>query len=269
MNKREQRALFKLDQNSNSNVKNVVAIVSGKGGVGKSLITSLLTSAMNKRGYKTAILDADITGPSIPKAFGLSEKLKMGDRGLSPSVSKNGTKIVSTNLLIDEQTSAVVWRSPILTAAIRQFWQDVSWGDVDFMFVDLPPGTSDPQLTIFQSIPLLGIIVVTSPQEIVSIIVEKAMDMANKLSIPVIGVIENFSYFEAPDTGVKYEIFGKSKTFEIFKERGIKILDRLPINPDFASLVDQGKVEEIDSSLVSNSIDEIIQFEKMEAKDAE
>lgn len=264
LNNREKRALFRLEQHENSNVKNVIAIVSGKGGVGKSLVTSLLSVAMSNKGYKTAVLDADITGPSIPNAFGLDGKLQITDKGTEPMLSKNGVKVVSTNLIIDQKNSAVVWRAPILTGAIRQFWQDIAWGDVDYMFVDLPPGTSDSQLTIFQSIPLMGIIVVTSPQKLVTMIVEKAMDMAQKLNIPVLGVVENFSYFEAPDTKVKYEIFGKSNADEIINNHNLEMLAKLPINPEIANLVDNGKVEDVDTSILDNAINKILEFEENE-----
>lgn len=263
---REKRALFKLDQNEFSNVKNVIAVVSGKGGVGKSMVTSLLASEMAKKGFKIAILDADITGPSIPKAFGLSQRLQITDRGTEPSVSRTGVKVVSTNLLIDQETSAVVWRAPIITGAIRQFWQDISWGDVDYMFVDLPPGTSDSQLTIFQSIPLMGIIVVTSPQQLVSMIVEKAMDMANKIQIPVLGVIENFSYFKAEDTGNIYKIFGDSNISQIIKKHHIDLLANIPIIPNIAKKIDEGKVEDLDLNLFEKVIEKILKFEKYEGE---
>lgn len=259
---REKRALFRLEQNTFSKVKNVIAVVSGKGGVGKSLVTSLLAAEMSKKGYKTAILDADITGPSVPKAFGLTEKLNFGDNGTEPALSKNGVKIVSTNLILDSSSSATVWRSPILTAAIRQFWQDIAWGDVDYMFVDLPPGTSDPQLTVFQSIPLMGIIMVTSPQDLVNMIVEKAMDMTDKLGIPVLGFIENYSYFTAPDTNKEYKIFGESKLDKIVAEKGLEILARLPIKEEFAKAVDNGQIEDLEDSYFDRAIERIIEFEK-------
>lgn len=264
LNNRQKRALFRLETNEFSNVKNVIAVVSGKGGVGKSLTTSLLALEMANRGYKCAILDADITGPSIPKAFGITGRIVSSERGPEAMTSKKGIKVVSTNLLIDTETSAVVWRAPILTGAIRQFWQDITWGEIDYMFVDLPPGTSDAQLTIFQSIPLMGIVVVTSPQELVSMIVEKAMDMATKVNIPVIGVIENFSYFEAPDTGKRYDIFGSSKTNKILDKYNLKLMAQIPIRPEIAGLVDEGKIEELDTSFMSDAIDDILEFEKNE-----
>lgn len=265
LNHREKRAIFRIDTNEFSNVKNVIAIVSGKGGVGKSLTTSLLAIEMANRGYKTGILDADITGPSIPKAFGLQGKLSGGENGIEAMLTKKGIKVVSTNLLIDTENSAVVWRAPILTGAIRQFWQDISWGEIDYMFVDLPPGTSDAQLTIFQSIPLMGIIIVTSPQELVSMIVEKAMDMATRVGIPVIGAIENFSYFLAPDTGKKYEIFGRSKTHKILDKYNLDLLANIPIKPEIAEKIDEGKIEEIDTSFMKDAVEKILEFEDNES----
>ena len=265
LNHREKRAIFRIDTNEFSNVKNVIAIVSGKGGVGKSFTTSLLAIEMANRGYKTAILDADITGPSIPKAFGLQGKLSGGENGIEAMLTKKGIKVVSTNLLIDTENSAVDWRAPILTGAIRQFWQDISWGEIDYMFVDLPPGTSDAQLTIFQSIPLMGIIIVTSPQELVSMIVEKAMDMATRVGIPVIGAIENFSYFLAPDTGKKYEIFGRSKTHKILDKYNLDLLANIPIKPEIAEKIDEGKIEEIDTSFMKDAVEKILEFEDNES----
>lgn len=263
-NTKRKQALFNLETNVNSKVKNVIAVVSGKGGVGKSLVTSSLAVAMAKKGYKIAILDADITGPSIARAFNLRGRLEVADKGLNPMLSKEKIKIVSANLIIDDEKSAVVWRAPMLTGAIRQFWTDVNWGQIDYMFVDLPPGTSDAQLTIFQSISLMGIIMVSSPQDLVNMIVEKALGMANKLDIPVLGLIENFSYFKAPDTGKKYEIFGKSKVEDLSRKYGIDILAKIPINPVFADLVDQGKVESIDTSFLDEAIEKIEGFEKDE-----
>lgn len=261
MDKRQERAVFFEPTNSMSHIKNVIGVVSGKGGVGKSLVTSLLASALNKKGYTTAVLDADITGPSIPKAFGVTEKLKSYQEGTYPSLSKNGVKIASLNLILDDDSSPVVWRGPVLSGAIKQFWKDIIWEDVDYMLVDLPPGTSDATLTVFQTMPLKGIVLVTSPQELVSMIVEKANKMAEKMSIPVIGLVENYSYFKAPDTGKVYEIFGKSKIDEIAKEKNLEVLARIPIQPEIASKVDAGQVEDIDVSFLDEALDKIINFE--------
>ncbi|MDO5027043.1 MAG: P-loop NTPase [Tissierellia bacterium] len=261
MDKRQERAIFYEATNSMSNIKNVIGVVSGKGGVGKSLVTSLLASALNKRGYKTAILDADITGPSIPKAFGVTERLKSYNEGTYPAQSKNGVKMASINLIIDDDTSPVVWRGPVLSGAIKQFWKDIIWEDVDYMFVDLPPGTSDATLTVFQTLPLAGIVLVTSPQDLVSMIVEKAKKMADMMSIPIIGVVENYSYFQAPDTKKVYEIFGKSKIEELAKEKDLDLLARIPIRPDIAQSVDEGRVEDLDVSFMNAAVDKIIAFE--------
>lgn len=261
MDKRQERAVFFEPTNSLSNVSNVIGVVSGKGGVGKSLVTSLLASSMNKKGYNTAVLDADITGPSIPKAFGVTEKLKSYQEGTYPSKSKNGVKISSINLIIDD-TSPVVWRGPVLSGAIKQFWKDIIWEDVDYMFVDLPPGTSDATLTVFQTIPLKGIVLVTSPQDLVSMIVEKAKKMADRMNIPIIGVIENYSYFQAPDTKNIYEIFGKSKIEELTKQQNLDLLAKIPIQAEIAEKVDAGRVEDIDQTFMDKAVEKIINFEE-------
>ena len=261
MDKRQERAVFFEPTNSMSHIKNVIGVVSGKGGVGKSLVTSLLASALNKKGYTTAVLDADITGPSIPKAFGVTEKLKSYQEGTYPSLSKNGVKIASLNLILDDDSSPVVWRGPVLSGAIKQFWKDIIWEEVDYMLVDLPPGTSDATLTVFQTIPLKGIVLVTSPQELVSMIVEKANKMAEKMTIPVIGLVENYSYFKAPDTGNVYEIFGKSRIDEIGKEKNLDVLARIPIQPEIAAKVDNGDVEDIDVTFLDEAIEKIINFQ--------
>lgn len=261
MDKRQERAIFYEPTNSMSNIKNVIGVVSGKGGVGKSLVTSLLATSVSKRGLNAAILDADITGPSIPKAFGVTEKLKSYNEGTYPAISDGGVKMASINLIIDDDTSPVVWRGPVLSGAIKQFWKDIIWEDVDYMFVDLPPGTSDAILTVFQTIPLKGIVLVTSPQDLVSMIVEKAKKMAEKMSIPIIGVIENYSYFEAPDTKKIYEIFGKSKIEELAREKNLDVLARIPIRPDIAEKVDNGRVEDLDVSFMDQAVEKIINFE--------
>ena len=234
--------------NKLSNVKHVIAVVSGKGGVGKSTVTSMMAVAMNKLGYKTAILDADITGPSIPQAFGLHEPAVGSDDGIIPAVTKDGIKIMSINLLLPNETDPVVWRGPVLAGAVKQFWTDVCWGDVDYMFVDLPPGTGDVPLTVFQSLPINGVILVTSPQSLVSMIVSKAVNMAKMMDVPVYGFVENYSYFKCPDCGKTVEIFGKSNLTEIALEYSLPVLARLPINPETARLCDEGKMEQADLS---------------------
>lgn len=231
--------------NKLSNIKHVIAVVSGKGGVGKSTVTSMMAVAMNKLGYKTAILDADITGPSIPQAFGLHEPAVGSDDGILPAVTKDGIKIMSINLLLPKETDPVVWRGPVVAGAVKQFWTDVCWGDVDYMFVDLPPGTGDVPLTVFQSLPINGVILVTSPQSLVSMIVSKAVNMAKMMDVPVYGFVENYSYFRCPDCGKTVEIFGKSKLSEIALEYSLPVLARLPIDPNTAQLCDEGKMEQV------------------------
>ena len=231
--------------NKLSNIKHVIAVVSGKGGVGKSTVTSMMAVAMNKLGYKTAILDADITGPSIPQAFGLHEPAVGSDDGILPAVTKDGIKIMSINLLLPKETDPVVWRGPVVAGAVKQFWTDVCWGDVDYMFVDLPPGTGDVPLTVFQSLPINGVILVTSPQSLVSMIVSKAVNMAKMMDVPVYGFVENYSYFRCPDCGKTVEIFGKSRLSEIALEYSLPVLARLPIDPNTAQLCDEGKMEQV------------------------
>lgn len=226
-----------------SHIKKVIGVVSGKGGVGKSLVTSMLATVMNRRGHKTAILDADITGPSIPKAFGLKEKATGNELGLFPVKTKMDIGVMSVNLLLENETDPVVWRGPVIAGTVKQFWTDVIWGDVDYMFVDMPPGTGDVPLTVFQSLPVDGIIVVTSPQELVGMIVDKAVKMANMMDIPVLGLVENMSYFECPDCGKKHAIFGESHLEQIAAQHGIPNTARLPIDPAVARACDNGLVE--------------------------
>jgi Mrp family chromosome partitioning ATPase len=226
-----------------SNIKKVIGVVSGKGGVGKSLVTSMLAVIMNRRGYKAAILDADITGPSIPKAFGINEKPKANALGLLPIKSKTGIDIMSINLLLENDTDPVVWRGPMLAGAVKQFWTDVIWYDIVFMFIDMPPGTGDVPLTVFQSLPVDGIIIVTSPQELVSMIVSKAVKMAEKMNIPVIGLVENMAYFKCPDNDKDYQIFGESHIEEVAEKHNLKVLAKLPIDPKISEACDKGMIE--------------------------
>ena len=229
-----------------SHIKKVIGIVSGKGGVGKSMVTSLLAVAMQRKGFKTAVLDADITGPSIPKAFGLHGKATGDNNGIYPVMTKTGIEVMSVNLLLPDETDPVVWRGPVIANTVKQFWTDVIWNDVDYMFVDMPPGTGDVPLTVFQSLPVDGIIVVTSPQELVSMIVEKAVKMANKMNIPVLGIVENMAYFECPDCHKKHYIFGESHIFEIAGKYAIPYTVQLPMNPETAKMCDAGKIEDYD-----------------------
>ena len=229
--------------NELSSVKKVIAVVSGKGGVGKSLVTSAMAVEMSRRGHKTAILDADITGPSIPKAFGLKERAKGNDFGIIPETTKTGIDIMSINLLLEHNTDPVVWRGPVISGTVKQFWTDVIWKDVDYRFVDMPPGTGDVPLTVFQSLPLDGIIVVASPQELVGMIVEKAVKMAELMNVPILGLVENMSYFKCPDCGKEHKIFGDSHIDEIAERVGTRVLAKVPIDPDLAKSVDTGTVE--------------------------
>lgn len=231
-----------------SHVKKVIGVVSGKGGVGKSLVTSLLAVAERRKGYRSAILDADITGPSIPKAFGIDSKAIGTEDGILPTRTKTGIDIMSINLLLENETDPVVWRGPVIAGTVKQFWTDVIWDDVDFMFVDMPPGTGDVPLTVFQSIPLDGIIIVASPQELVSMIVEKAVNMAKMMNIPILGLVENMSYLKCPDCGKEIKIFGDSHIEEVAKEHHLPLLARIPIEPSLASSCDNGAIEDVDAN---------------------
>lgn len=224
-------------------VRKVIGVVSGKGGVGKSLVTSMLAVLLNRRGFKTAIMDADITGPSIPKAFGIHSKATGDETSIIPVSSKTGIDIISINLLLQDETDPVVWRGPVIAGVVKQFWTDVIWNDVDFLFVDMPPGTGDVPLTVFQSVPLDGIIVVASPQELVELIVEKAVKMANMMNIPIIGLVENMSYVQCPDCGKKLQVFGESHIDAIGEKYKIPVLAKLPMDPALAKVVDKGVVE--------------------------
>ncbi len=226
-----------------SSIKKVIAVVSGKGGVGKSLVTSLMAVNMQRMGHKIGILDADITGPSIPKAFGIHEHASATELGVFPVRTKTDIDIMSINLMLENETDPVVWRGPVIAGVVKQFWTDVIWKNIDYLFVDMPPGTGDVPLTVFQSVPVDGIIVVTSPQELVSMIVEKAVNMAKLMNIPVLGIVENMSYFECPDCGSKHYIYGESHIEEIAKKFGIDRTARIPINPKLAAACDKGLIE--------------------------
>ena len=231
--------------NQYSKVKKVIGVVSGKGGVGKSLTTSYLSVLMNRKGYKTAILDADITGPSIPKTFGINTKASGNELGIFPAVSKEGIKVMSVNLLLDSDEMPVVWRGPIVAGTVKQFWTEVIWNQVDYMFVDMPPGTADVPLTVFQSIPLDGIIIVTSPQELVSMIVGKAVNMAKAMNVPILGLVENYSYITCGNCGEKISVFGESHVDEVSAKYHIPVLNRVPIDPAIPAAVDKGLVEDL------------------------
>ena len=241
--------------NLKSNVKKVIAVVSGKGGVGKSTVTSMLAVAMAKKGKRVGVLDADITGPSAPTAFGVNECQGATTDGLYPALTRTGIQVMSINLLLDNSTDPVVWRGPVIASAVKQFWTDVIWEDVDYMFVDMPPGTGDVPLTVFQSLPVDGIVIVTSPQDLVSMIVSKAVKMANMMHIPVLGFVENYAYLECPDCGKRIEVFGKSHLDEVAAEFGLPVLARLPINPDVAFAYDAGLMENVNTDGVAGVIE--------------
>ncbi len=244
--------------NDLSRIKKTIAVVSGKGGVGKTLVSSMLAVELHRRELKTAIIDADVTGPSIPKAFGLKglcEAAPLG--GIMPVKTTTGIETVSVNLLLEDTSSPVLWRGPVIAGMVKQFWADVIWGDIDVMVIDCPPGTGDVPLTVFQSIPVDGIIIVTSPQDLVSLIVSKAVNMAKLMNIPIIGIVENMSYVECPDCGKKIEVFGKSHTEETAKQFGIPVLARIPINPELASQCDKGVIELFEGDWMSAVADAV------------
>ena len=240
--------------NPNSTVKKVIAVVSGKGGVGKSTVTSMMAVAMSREDKRVAVLDADITGPSAPTAFGVNECQGACDDGLYPAMTRSGIQVMSINLLLDNPGDPVVWRGPVIAGAVKQFWTDVIWEDVDYMFVDMPPGTGDVPLTVFQSLPIDGIIIVTSPQDLVSMIVTKAVKMANMMHIPVLGFVENYSYLECPDCGKKIKVFGESKLDAIAEQLGVPVLARLPIDPKVAEAYDSGLMETVNTDALCNAI---------------
>lgn len=257
----EKKSLL-INPNKFAKIGKMIAVVSGKGGVGKSFVTSMLAVTANKNSLKTAIMDADITGPSIPKSFGFgpSDRAVGSEDGLIPVSSKNGIKVMSINLLLEEETKPVVWRGPVISAVVQQFYTDVMWGENDIMFIDMPPGTGDVPLTVFQSLPIDGIVVVTTPQDLVGMVVEKSLNMANMLNIPVIGIVENMSYYKCPDCGKIEHIFGESNVDKIAEKFGVPVLAKLPINPEIAKLVDRGLVEEVNVENFENALSKIKEF---------
>ena len=246
-----------LKQHEGTKIDKIIAIASGKGGVGKSLVTSLMASEMQRRGYNAAVLDADITGPSIPKSFGVTEHARGTQEYLLPVTTHTGLQLMSINLILENETEPVVWRGPVIAGAVTQFWTDVLWTDVDYMFVDLPPGTGDVPLTVFQSLPIDGVIIVTTPQDLVGMIVAKAVNMANMMNVPVLGLVENMSYFKCPDCGKEHAIFGESKVEQIAREFGIEHTARLPIDPVIAAMVDAGEVESVSGEHIAALADYI------------
>ncbi|MEA4824968.1 MAG: Mrp/NBP35 family ATP-binding protein [Clostridiaceae bacterium] len=245
-----------------SSVKHVYGVVSGKGGVGKSIVTSMLAVSLQRQGYHTAILDADITGPSIPKMFGVKGPVEGMDDGIFAKETKFGTQIMSVNLLLDEETRPVVWRGPVIAGTVKQFWTEVIWKDVDYMFVDMPPGTGDVPLTVFQSLPIDGIFIVASPQELVSMVVSKAVNMANLMNVPIVGLIENMSYFKCPDCGKEYKIFGDSHISEIADAHGLDVLARIPVDPELAKVCDSGTVELFEGDYLGDAVTRLLDGKK-------
>ena len=253
----ESREIQKEKLNDQSVVRKVIAVVSGKGGVGKSLVTGLLATIAQRAGLKTAILDADVTGPSIPKMFKFSSACTADETALIPAVTATGIKVMSVNLLLENETDPVIWRGPVIAGTVKQFWTDVNWGDNDIMFIDMPPGTGDVPLTVFQSVPLDGVVIVTSPQELVGMIVEKAVNMAAMMNIPVLGLVENMSYIECPDCGKRIYPFGESHLDEIAARHGIATTARLPINPKLAAACDKGAIELFEGDWLDKMLDEL------------
>ena len=250
------KADFKVAQNEYSNIKNVIGVVSGKGGVGKSLVTSELAVLLSRKGYKVGVLDADITGPSIPKVFGIHEQAVGDDKGIIPAVTRGGIKVISINMLLDDEETPVIWRGPVLAGVVKQFWNEVIWGDIDYMLVDMPPGTGDVPLTVFQSLPLTGIVIVTSPQELVDMIVKKAYNMASQMDIPVLGLVQNMSYLSCPDCGKKIYLYGQGNGAQTAKQLVIPSYAELPIEPKIAALCDAGNIEAFNN----HHLDDMISF---------
>ena len=245
---------FIEEPNKNSNIKHVIGIVSGKGGVGKSLVTSSLAGVMARAGYSVGILDADITGPSIPKMFGVHGPAAANAEGVMlPEVAEDGTKIMSVNLILDDEEQPVIWRGPVVAGVVKQFWTDVQWGDIDYLFVDMPPGTGDVPLTCFQSLPVDGIVIVTSPQELVQMIVKKAYNMADMMHIPVLGLVENYSYIACPDCGKKIEIFGESHIDEVAGELNVPVIGKLPMDRKFATAADSGRIFDVENEFLASA----------------
>ena len=252
--KKEKQSLLEPTNELNT-IKKVIGVVSGKGGVGKSMVSASLATLMKRKGYEVGLMDADITGPSIPKMFGVTGNAESCDGGILPKITHSGIKMMSINLLMQDPESPVVWRGPVIAGAVKQFWSDVIWGETDFLFIDCPPGTGDVPLTVFQSIPLDGIIIVTSPQDLVSLIVKKAYNMAKLMNIPVLGIVENMSYVKCPDCGKEFRIFGNSETQSVADELGIPLLDKMPIDTTLAALADEGHIESLNTNYLDNTAD--------------
>ena len=246
---------MKIAPNQFTKVKKVIGVVSGKGGVGKSMVTASLARLMREQGYSVGILDADITGPSIPKMYGLHDHAVGTEDGLFPGIAKDETRIMSVNLLLDSEDTPVIWRGPVIAGVVKQFWEEVLWGELDYLFVDMPPGTGDVPLTVFQSLPIDGVVIVTSPQDLVQMIVRKAYHMANAMNVPVLGIVENFSYLKCPDCGKEIEVFGKSRIDEIAKDLGVEVLGKMPIDPALAEMVEEEKFYEVTNPYLAKALD--------------
>ncbi|MCR4721877.1 MAG: Mrp/NBP35 family ATP-binding protein [Lachnospiraceae bacterium] len=248
---------FRVQPNEHSNIRKIIGVVSGKGGVGKSFVSSFLAVQMMRKGYKVGILDADITGPSIPAAFGLKGKLFGSEFGIMPCETKDGIQVISVNMMLENADAPVIWRGPVIAGVVKQFYTDVVWSDIDFLFVDMPPGTGDVPLTVFQSLPVDGIIVVTSPQELVSMVVGKAVNMAEQMKIPILGIVENYSYIECPDCGKKISVFGDSHVDEMASKYGLEVLEKLPLDPHVAKAVDEGLIELYESDILNATAEKL------------
>lgn len=246
---------MKIPANEYTHVKKVIGVISGKGGVGKSMVTASLARLMRSQGYSVGIMDADITGPSIPKMYGLHEQAVGNEQGLFPGEAEDGTRIMSINLLLESEDTPVIWRGPIIAGVVKQFWEEVMWGDLDYLFVDMPPGTGDVPLTVFQSLPLDGVVIVTSPQNLVQMIVKKAFYMARQMNVPVLGMVENYSYLECPDCGKKISVFGESHIDDIAKEIGVEVLGKMPIDPKLAQMVEAEKFYEVENEYLKGALE--------------
>lgn len=247
--------IAKEPMNAASNIKKVIGVVSGKGGVGKSFVTASLATAMSKAGYKVGIMDADITGPSIPKMFGIHGQVYGTEAGMVPMESEDGMKVMSVNLLLDDEEAPVIWRGPVIAGVVKQFWNETVWGDIDYLFVDMPPGTGDVPLTVFQSLPVDGIVIVTSPQELVQMIVKKAYNMAKMMNVPVLGLVENFSYLKCPDCGKEIKLFGESNIDAVAAELGVPVFGKLPLDPAYAEKADAGEFDKMENPYLEKGVE--------------
>ena len=250
-----QKVDMKVAPNAYTHVKKVIGVISGKGGVGKSMVTASLARLMRSQGYSVGILDADITGPSIPKMYGLHDHAVGNEEGLFPAIAQDETRVMSVNLLLDSEDTPVIWRGPIIAGVVKQFWEEVLWGDLDYLFIDMPPGTGDVPLTVFQSLPVDGVVIVTSPQDLVQMIVKKAFYMAEAMNIPVFGIVENYSYLKCPDCGKEIKVFGESHIEEIAADLGVKVLGKMPIDPELAEMVEMERFYEVDNSYLKEAAD--------------